>query len=140
VYFLAVQNCLHARAPYQLAEAEFWGRQPNSEVHSRVDAPLRCNRKSFRFHSSANRPAKDPLDSRQAGQPVEALHTQKNQNKQAKCQHAEGRFTCSIHMRHSRHTCKMQHTHTRNQGSDSHIPHICTYISPVLLTSFLRSA
>ena len=34
-------------------------------------------RKSFRFHSSPNRPAKDPLDSRQAGQPVEALHTPK---------------------------------------------------------------
>ena len=35
------------------------------------------NRKSFCFHSSPNRPAKDPLDSRQAGQPVEALHTPK---------------------------------------------------------------
>ena len=77
MYFLAVQNCLDAKAPYQLAEAEFWGRQPKSEVHLRVDAPLFCNCKSFRFHSSLNRPVKDPLDSRQAGQPVEALHTPK---------------------------------------------------------------
>ena len=44
-------------------------------------------------------------------------------------------YTCSIPDTHAK--CN---THTRNQGSDSHIPHICTYISPVLLTSFLRSA
>ena len=127
MYFLAAQNCLHARAPYQLAEAEFWGRQPNSEVHSRVDAPLLCNRKSF--HSLPNRTDKDPSDSRQAVQPVEALYIQKNQNKQAKCQHAEGRFTYSIHMRHSRHTCKMQHTHTQSWIRLTQPAHMHVYIT-----------
>lgn len=51
-YLLAVQNCLDARALYQLAEAEFLGPQPNSDNHLRVVAPPPHNRASFRLHAS----------------------------------------------------------------------------------------
>ena len=71
---------------------------------------------------------------RQVSQLQPCTH-QKNQDKQR----AEGRFTCSIHMRHSGHTCKMKHTHMQSGIRLTH-PHVCTYISPVFLRSFLSSA
>ena len=71
-----------------------------------------------------------------AGRQVSQLKNctyQKNQNKQAKCHHAQGRFTCSLHMRHSGHTCKMQHTHTQSGIRLTHPTRMHVY-----LTSFVE--
>ena len=77
------------------------------------------NRKSFRLYSSPNRPAKEPLDSRQAGQPVEALHTPKKSEQTSEMPPCRGKIY--VQLTHAAFRAHMQNeTHTHAFRDQTH--------------------